>query len=272
MKAIKKRDREQNGGNISLTPNNKRKKRRLLFCCVLLLAATAAFLMFQEGVLWFNMPSVQKYPVRGVDVSHYQGQIDWNIIAKQGVTFAFLKATEGSGTVDEYFAENWNNAREAGLYVGAYHFFSFDSSAVTQAENFCAVVPDDADALPPVIDLEFYRSENLPEVADVQDNLRILLTSLQSTYGKKPIIYTTKTCWETYLQDTGLDYTLWIRSIFAKPSDDYQPAWTFWQYNPRGILEGYSGAERRIDLNLFRGNMNDFCAFSGYQAAAVAPE
>ncbi|MBQ6042270.1 MAG: glycoside hydrolase family 25 [Oscillospiraceae bacterium] len=272
MNETKKKEREQNGGDTSLNPSNRKKKRWLLFSGILLLAATAAFLMFREGVLWFNMPSAKKYPVRGVDASHYQGQMDWDILAQQGITFAFLKATEGSGTVDDCFADNWKNARAAGLYVGAYHFFSFDSSAVTQAENYCTVVPADADALPPVIDLEFYRSENLPETAEVQENLRIMLESLRSFYGKKPIIYTTKSCWETYLQDTEFDYTLWIRSIFTKPSDDYQPAWTFWQYNPRGILDGYTGGEMRIDLNVFRGNMNDFRAFSGYQTAPGTPE
>ncbi|MBP0966795.1 MAG: hypothetical protein J5722_04100, partial [Oscillospiraceae bacterium] len=170
----------------------------------------------------------------------------------------FLKATEGSGTVDDCFAENWENARAAGLFVGAYHFFSFDSPAETQADNYCAVVPESEGALPPVIDLEFYRSDNLPEPDEVRRNLRILLERLRSTYGKKPIIYTTRTCWSQYLEGTDLDYTLWIRSIFTEPSDSFVPEWTFWQYNPRGMLDGYTGGEVLIDLNIFRGSEADF--------------
>ena len=238
------------------------RRRRILVAGFLLLAVLFIFLLFREGVIWFNMPSARKYPVRGVDASHYQGQMDWQIIAEQGISFAFLKATEGSGTLDDCFAENWKNARAAGLAVGAYHFFSFDSPAETQADNFCSVVPDDPDALPPVIDLEFYRSENLPDDAEVQRNLRILLDRLQEAYGRKPIIYTTKACWSRYLEGTDLDYTLWIRSIFTSPSDDFEPEWTFWQYNPRGMLDGYTGGEVLIDLNVFRGTKADFAAFA----------
>ena len=234
------------------------RRRRLLLISVLLLLGIFVVQMFREGVLWFNMPSRRKYPVRGVDASHYQGQMDWETIAGQNITFAFIKATEGSGTVDDCFAENWENARAAGLAVGAYHFFSFDSAAETQADNYCAVVPASENALPPVIDLEFYRSDNLPETDEVRRNLRILLGRLRDAYGRKPIIYTTRACWTQYLKDTDLDYTLWIRSIFTEPSDDFEPQWTFWQYNPRGMLDGYTGGDVLIDLNVFRGTPEEF--------------
>ena len=249
---------------------NKEKRRTLLLLSAIVVLGLLSWHLFRSGLLWFNMPSKTKYPVRGVDASHYQGQMNWNRIAEQGVTFAFLKATEGSGTVDDCFAENWKNARAAGLYVGAYHFFSFDSSAATQADNYCAVVPDVEDALPPVIDLEFYRSENLPDAEAVRTNLRILLARMRGVYGKTPIIYTTKKCWETYLKDAGLEYTLWIRSIFTPPSHDLTPAWTFWQYNPRGMLDGYSGGDVLIDLNIFRGTPEDFRSFAGYDISQQA--
>ena len=247
---------------------NKRKSSTLLLLSALLVCGLLLWHLFSNGILWFNMPLRSSYPVRGVDASHYQGQMNWDRIAEQGVTFAFLKATEGSGTVDDCFAENWKNARAAGLYVGAYHFFSFDSSAVTQADNYCAVVPDDEDALPPVIDLEFYRSENLPDAQAVRESLRILLNRMRCVYCKTPIIYTTKQCWETYLKDSGLEYTLWIRSIFHAPSHSITPEWTFWQYNPRGVLDGYSGGEVLIDLNVFRGTQEDFRRFAGYEIQA----
>lgn len=253
--------REKKG---TLTLTNQKKKIRWLTILSLLLVCTLIGMLFANGTIWVNMPSRTKYPVRGVDASHYQGQMNWNRIAEQGITFAFLKATEGSGTIDDCFAQNWENARAAGLYVGAYHFFSFDSPAETQADNYCAVVPDDADALPPVIDLEFYRSENLPGRDEVLRNLRVLLERMREAYGKKPIIYTTNRCWEAYLKDADLDYTLWIRSIFTAPARDYSPDWSFWQYNPRGMLDGYSGGDVRIDLNVFRSSMEDFRAFAGY--------
>ncbi len=245
---------------------NKRKSSTLIMLSTILVFGLVFWYLVENGMIWFNMPSKNRYPVRGVDASHYQGQMNWERIAEQGITFAFLKATEGSGTVDDCFTENWNNARAAGLYVGAYHFFSFDSSAATQADNYCAIVPDQEDALPPVIDLEFYRSENLPEPDAVRESLRILLARMRGVYGKQPIIYTTKECWELYLKDSELEYTLWIRSIFTAPVYGITPEWTFWQYNPRGMLDGYTGGDVRIDLNVFRGTMDEFRQFAGYDA------
>lgn len=242
----------------------QQKKRRYSVAVFAILATSAAVfaLLWQRGLIWFNMPSYSRYPVRGVDVSHYQGEIDWAVLSAQHVQFAFLKATEGSSSRDEYFAQNWQNARAAGVKTGAYHFFSFDSAASTQADNFCAVVPAEPDALPPVIDLEYYRREGeMPAPAEITASLRVLLERMRSFYGKKPIIYTTKSCWENYLQDTDLDYTLWIRSTLTAPPQEITPEWTFWQYHPRGRLKGYDGEEPCIDLNIFNGTEADFAAY-----------
>lgn len=231
---------------------------------ILVLLILTVYFMGWKGLLWFNMPSKSRYPVRGVDVSHYQGKIDWAKIAEQDVQFAFIKATEGSAAKDEYFAENWQGARAAGLKTGAYHFFSFDSPAGTQAENFIASVPALPDALPPVIDLEYYRKGEHPSADAVRQSLSVLLERFRAVYGKRPIIYTSDSCYENYLKDSGLDYTLWIRSVYSRPSDGYQPPWTFWQYNPCGRLEGYAGTEPHIDLNVYCGTQSDFRqAFGG---------
>ena len=243
-----------------MTQTARRKLRRSLIAwSILLLICIVLFLLGWKGVIWFNMPSRRKYPVRGVDVSHYQGDIDFETIAQQGMSFAFIKATEGSGTVDERFAENWENARSAGLCVGAYHFFSFDSPAQTQADNFIAAVPYAEDALPPVIDLEFYTSSTRDQLSaeTVREMLRVLLSRMEEAYGKTPVIYTTGTCYSEYLEDAdlGTDYFLWIRSVLTPPASSLD--WTFWQYNPRGLLEGYTGGEQYIDLNVFRGSLKD---------------
>ncbi len=80
--------------------------------------------------------------------------------------FAFIKATEGSSNVDEYFKANWTNAQNSGLVIGAYHFFSFDSSAETQAENYIATVGNLNGKLPPAIDFEYYgdKEKSPPDV------------------------------------------------------------------------------------------------------------
>ena len=92
----------------------------------------------------------------GIDVSYHQGDIDWETLSRQGIDFAFIKATEGSGYADTYFRNNYKNAADTDIRIGAYHFFSFDSPGKTQAENFIRTVPVTDDMLPPVIDLEYY--------------------------------------------------------------------------------------------------------------------
>ncbi len=239
---------------------NEQNRTGRLLLLLLVLTAVLIGVLFYRGVLWFNMPSEDRYPVRGVDVSHYQSKIDWQVLAasEPKLSFAFIKATEGSGTVDECFAANWVGARAAGLYVGAYHFFSFESAGETQADNFIAQVPREPDALPPVIDLEYYKTENLPEKQEVQAHLRTLLDRLAAYYGKTPIIYTTESCLNAYLTDIDRDYILWIRSITQLPKGDLAAQWSLWQYNPRGRLPGYSGGETFIDLNVYRGSLPQF--------------
>lgn len=101
-----------------------------------------------------DVPSKQDYPVRGVDLSYYQGNIDWDVLASQGVDFCFIKATEGVDHNDSQFAQNWQTAQAAKIYVGAYHFFRFEDTGREQAENFIRTVPVTENTLPPVIDVE----------------------------------------------------------------------------------------------------------------------
>ena len=95
--------------------------RFALLAAVLLTAAGAVYgYCGYKGYILLNHPSRLRYPVRGVDVSHYQGDIDWSVFERQGIEFAYIKATEGSGMVDDRFWENWDKAREAGIKAGAY--------------------------------------------------------------------------------------------------------------------------------------------------------
>lgn len=170
-------------------------KARFRFCLLLsaaALAAVAALVFF--GVLPLNAPPEDRYPVRGVDVSAHQGVIDWPMLAAQGVEFAFIKATEGSGFTDARFSFNVLQARNAGLRVGAYHFFSFESSGDAQADNFIAVVEPFAGMLPPVVDLEYYAGffDDPPAAEPVRAELDALLERLRAHYGVQPILYVTE--------------------------------------------------------------------------------
>ena len=128
-----------------------------------------------------------------MDVSSYQGEVDWPVLAEQGVDFAFIKATEGSLLQDRRFAANWAGAAAAGVRAGAYHFLSYDSPGETQADNFIAAVPVTEGALPPVVDIEFYGEylDTPPEKERVRAILDPLLERLEAHYGVKPILYVT---------------------------------------------------------------------------------
>ena len=134
----------------------RRRRVRVLLAALAatLVVLAVALVLTERGVLWPNRLVAAHYEVRGIDVSSYQGDIDWPTIAKQGVDFAYVKATEGSSFTDERFEANLRGAREAGLLVGAYHFFSFESRGRSQAEHIVATVPADGDLLPVAIDVE----------------------------------------------------------------------------------------------------------------------
>ena len=229
----------------------------------ILIVSVILILLLMNGIIWFNNPSKKQFPVRGIDVSHYQGDIDWNVLSDQNVDFVFIKATEGSSHVDKRFAFNWDNANKTKLVVGAYHFFSFESSGKTQAENFIRTVPNISDTLPPVIDIEFYGSfaENPPELDKTRAEIDMFLSTLESHYGKKPILYVTHKTYNMYIKGYYKDNPIWIRNVYARPSLSDSRKWTFWQYSDHGRLEGYEGKEKFIDLNVFNGTMDEFLAF-----------
>lgn len=211
------------------------------------------------------MVNSEKYPVFGVDVSNYQGDVDWNILEEQGVRFAFIKATEGSGHIDESVRQNLERASETDIKLSAYHFFSFDSAGETQAENFISVVSADEIDMPPVVDIEYYadKRKNKPSKEEAENILRPLLSELEEYYGVKPIIYTTLPVYCRYVKENFSDYPLWIRSVNFEPD---LIDWKFWQYCDSGELEGYNGDEKCIDFNVYNGTEDEFLAeFSSEQ-------
>ncbi len=239
-----------------------------LLALLLILSAALYALLVYHGIILLNNPSRLKYPVRGVDVSRYQGEIDWQTLAGEGISFAFIKATEGSSYTDPCFAENFAEARTTSLAVGAYHFFSFDSPGITQAENFIRTVSPFAGMLPPVIDIEFYGTydrEPMPRET-VNTQLTILLEKLEAYYGVRPILYVTEETYATYLAGGFAQYDIWIRNVLTKPSLSDGRLWTFWQFTNRGTLDGYRGEEKFIDMNVFAGTAEEFALYPRYTA------
>ena len=232
----------------------------VLLILVLFVGGGSLFLDWKVGI---NELYVRFYPVRGVDVSSYQGEIDWPTLAGQGISFAFIKSTEGSSLSDSRFEYNWQAAQQAGLRVGAYHFFSFDSSGETQAENFIRTVPITEGMLPPVVDLEYYGEHVLdpPTIEHTRAILDELLALLELHYGMLPLIYINGDNYRRYLAGSYYENDIWIRNTHLPPRLSDGRDWTFWQYSSSGHLEGYDGDEYHIDLNVFNGSHDQFSRY-----------
>ncbi|MDF1754578.1 MAG: GH25 family lysozyme [Verrucomicrobiales bacterium] len=220
-----------------------------------LFVALVAFVCVAWYLGWWvpNRPDPDKYPISGIDVSHHNGPVNWAKVKVSGVKFAFIKATEGSNWQDNRFQNNWSESKKAGVYRGAYHFFSTTSSGESQALNFISNVPKEVGMLPPVIDVEFSKSRSRMSDAEFYEELKILQDAMESYYGVKPIIYTTREFLENYFEGRMID-RLWAREIKTKVTD-WAPDWVFWQYTNRGRVPGIRG---RVDLNVYRKKLFDF--------------
>lgn len=207
--------------------------------------------------------AIKNYPVRGVDVSSYQGRIDWKVLAQNDIDFAFIKATEGSSHVDKTYKKNIEGAKETDIEISAYHFLSFESNGEAQAENFIATVDKQDITLPPVIDIELYgKYNNAPlDEKSVRTILDAMIQRIHQEYGKKPIIYTNHRTYSLYISGRYPDCDIWICDVAKKPTLPDGRKWTFWQYSHTEKLSGYKGEEKHIDMNVFYGTEEEFISY-----------
>ncbi len=240
---------------------NKKTVIPIAVISVLALIGVILCLCIYNGVILLNAISSSHYDVRGADVSSYQGEIDWQVLADQeDISFAFIKATEGSSYVDPRFDYNYTEAQKTHLRVGAYHFFSFDSAGKTQAENFIKTVDKIDGMLPPVIDLEFYgdKQKDPPSKESVHAELDVMIEMLKAHYGINPIIYVTRESYSLYVEGYYSECDIWYRNVITGSGTPDGRAWTFWQYTNRERLNGYKGEEKYIDMNVFCGTKTEF--------------
>ncbi|GLX70330.1 glycoside hydrolase family 25 protein [Paenibacillus glycanilyticus] len=230
----------------------KLNKRPAIVTGLLLLFIIAGILEY-KGMIWHNSLFAAKYKVRGIDVSHYQGKIDWDKVAGSGKwNFVYIKATEGKDLTDEYFKSNWEQARSNGMRTGAYHFFTTQSSGTEQAAHFMEEVPYEKASLPPVIDIEISPDK---DVAHIQNELTVLANGLEQHYKQRPILYVTYDTYNAYIAGSFEDYDIWVRDVLKPPALRDDRAWIFWQYKNRGHV---SGIDAYVDINVFHGNKADF--------------
>lgn len=209
-----------------------------------------------------------QFNIRGMDVSHHQGQIKWDQISPNKIQFVYIKASEGGDYRDPRFQDNWLAAREQGLWVGAYHVFRLCRDGQLQAENFIRTVPNKANSLPPVMDLE-YDSACLSHMQKeaLLKQIKVMHDRLQKHYGKTPVIYTTPNFYHMILIGSFQKTPIWIRSYQAQPQLKDRE-WTFWQHSNQGKIKGIDTA---VDLNVFQGNAQAWQDFLKAQGLKQSP-
>jgi len=205
----------------------------------------------------FNIRIPDKYTIHGIDVSSYQGKIDWHRVKAMRedevhITFAFIKATEGVVLVDPYFQRNWREAPKAGIVCGAYHYFRPKASGKWQAVFFLQNVKTEKGDLPMAVDVE---ELNGVAPAKMREELKSFLKQVEAKTKIKPVIYSGVKFYQDNLQGYFDDYTLWIAHYY-QPKLDVAKAtkWAFWQHSDKAKVNGIN-------------HITDFDAFNGDSVA-----
>ncbi|MFW5509536.1 MAG: glycoside hydrolase family 25 protein [Prevotella sp.] len=219
------------------------------------------FFVSPTGFRWRALYGEAKYPegyeIHGIDISHYQGQIDWDelrngMISGCPLRFVIIKSTEGDKRIDENFYDNFQAAREYGFIRGAYHFWNNKSTPRDQAYFFLSKVHLENGDLPPVLDIEHKPAER--SVEDFQRDVLTWLHIVEDRYHVKPIIYTYYKFKQNYLSAPVFDdYPYWIAHYYVDKVE-YKGPWKFWQHTDAGRLPGIRGY---VDFNIYNGSFYD---------------
>ena len=253
-----KQGKRQAGGGRGSKP-----MRWILLSLLGLLVAILAYFTFR--VIADNAFNIKArfgkvtYPagdIRGIDISHYQQEIDWDRLRNANidgvpVSFMLIKATEGSNIIDEYFNQNFFQAREAGIRRGAYHFLTTSSDALQQARFYCRVVQLEGGDIAPVLDVE--RRDGMP-LQQLQKHVLTWMNYVEQHYGITPILYTSYKFRTDYLNTPEFDrYPLWIAHYYVERLR-YKGKWAIWQHTDQGSVDGIKGD---VDLNVLNGTRDD---------------
>jgi GH25 family lysozyme M1 (1,4-beta-N-acetylmuramidase) len=209
----------------------------------------------------FRLP--ESYRIRGVDLSNFNGVVNFAVLAEAGLRFAYVKATEGQRR-DPSFARNWTGGRQSGLAIGAYSEVQLCKAADEQFEAIRAAVPKTSDALPVALAVEpDVRSGSLSpscSPAFTRQLVGDLARKLGEYYGKKPIIYGNANTLSWLLDQTLTEFPIWLTIFTSKPPTFVgRNPWTLWQVTDRAQ---FAGVKNPLDLNVFFGTEEEFKAFS----------
>ncbi len=192
----------------------------------------------------------------GIDVSKWQGTINWDQVAAAGISFAFIRVSDGSNSYDDKFQYNWSAAQQAGVLRGAYQYFRPSQDPVAQADLLIAKIGGSMTAgdLPPVIDVE--TDSGLSQTA-VANAVWQWINRIEAVLGVTPIIYTSPGLWSSYVNSSAFSaYPLWVAHYYVT-CPRMPTGWTDWefhQFTDSGTVSGISGG---VDRNVFNGTLTE---------------
>jgi len=200
-------------------------------------------------------PDRSRFKVTGIDVSSHNGDIDFDAVAADGISFVIIKATEGGTFKDKKFVENVRRAGDAGLKVGAYHFFRFDTPGYMQGLNFLNSIRGRQLDLPLAIDIEEWANPNSQPTPIVLNRLSEMIDHLES-HGYRVMLYTNKNGYTRFIRGRLEGYPLWICSLVDEPEGI---GWTIWQGTHNGSVDGIG---HPVDINAFNGSPAEWDVFA----------
>jgi lysozyme len=249
---------------------SRRQKKTIRQSVLVSLSAVLFFSAVWIGYQWLQYRKVQftrypefgiaipaSYSIHGIDVSKYQQTIAWEEVQAMKVKniqlgFAFIKATQGIGSVDPQFKRNWKRAKKNGIICGAYHYFLANKDGKMQAETFIGQVELEPGDLPPVLDVEQLNGCTFDRL---KKEIKTWLNVVENYYHVKPLIYTNVEFYNHCLGSEFDEYPLWIAHYYEPHQPRINRTWTFWQHNDEGRVNGIIS---KVDFNVFSGDSLEF--------------
>ena len=239
------------------------RKNRLDKTLKWVLATGAAALLIVGGLLYvgrnrFFHPDVVidhvHYPVVGIDVSNHNGRIDFDKVKADGVSFVYLKASEGKSYTDPSFKKNYTSVLKAGMKVGAYHFFRKKTDGVMQADNFIRAVDGRHLDLPLVVDVEDWGNDGFVKNEQTVKELLAMVNRLKKE-GFEVMLYTNGDGYKNYIAGNLDGEYLWLCSFKSPGTLHKQYDHKIQQYSHWGTVDGVKG---EVDLNVFNGSRGEW--------------
>jgi lysozyme len=241
-------------------------RKLLRILAISLILAVVAWLLFHFRYLIYRsvIPKFQTYRaskipegynLHGLDVSLYQGRINWEKLGKINrtipVDFVIIRATMGALGEDKEFPRNWKGAKKKNLIRGAYHYYNPNVNSTLQAENFILTADLKSGDLPPILDIE--KVSTIQNMEGLRRGIRNWMERVEQHYGVKPILYTGSSFYKSYLDGHFDEYHLWVAN-YRRVHNPIREDWVFWQFTEKGTIAGIRGF---VDMDVFNGTRSD---------------